>query len=217
MLKIFISYSKHDKEIAGQLKKYFEECGKIECFVAHDDVAPGTSWEQEILKELESSDFFMPLQTENLEKSYWCQQEAGFALAKKTQIVPLIPKINGSDPVGFYAKLQGLKINLSDLRGSIKVWLVSEGIISGSSEELGKLMMIFEKSGSFSEAGVNIRSLLKLENQFTKTDIRRIVEVTLENGQILESWSARDYLKPFFLKHAQFISKEELEKFLSAG
>lgn len=217
MLKIFISYSKYDKEIAGQLKKYFEECGKIECFVAHDDIHPGSSWEQEILKELESSDFLMPLQTENLEKSYWCQQEVGFALAKKMQIIPLIPNNNGSDPIGFYSKFQGLKIKLDDLRGSIKVWLINEGIISGSSDELEKQMIIFERSGSFFEAGINTKSLLSLESEFTKSDIRRIVDATLKNTQILESWNARDNLKPFFLKNSKLISKEELEKFLNAG
>jgi hypothetical protein len=217
MLKIFLSYSKHDRKIAGQLKKYFEEHDIIQCFVAHDDIPPGSPWEQEILKELESSDFFMPLQTINLENSYWCQQEAGFALARKIQIVPLIPNLDGSDPVGFYAKIQGVKIRIEDLRGSIKYWLISEGIITGAPEELEKRMIIFEKSGSFSEAGINTRSLLKLESQFTKADIRRIVENTLNNGQILESWDARDYLKPFFIKHNEFISKEELEKFLSSG
>jgi hypothetical protein len=217
MLKIFLSYSKHDKEIAGQLKKYFEEHDIIQCFVAHDDIPPGSHWEQEILKELESSDFFMPLQTINLEKSYWCQQEAGFALARKIQIVPLIPNVDGSDPVGFYAKIQGTKIKLGDLRGSIKSWLISEGIITGASEELEKRMFIFEKSATFFEAGINTRSLFELESKFTKVDIRRIVESTLNNGQILESWDARDYLRPFFIKHNKFISKEELERFLGAG
>ncbi|NQU74173.1 MAG: toll/interleukin-1 receptor domain-containing protein [Candidatus Omnitrophica bacterium] len=217
MLKIFLSYSKHDKKIAGQLKKYFEEHNIIQCFVAHDDIPPGSQSEQEMLKELESSDFFMPLQTINLEASYWCQQEAGFALARKIQIVPLIPDVDGSDPVGFYAKIQGAKIKLGDLRGSIKSWLISEGIITDTSEELEKRMLIFEKSASFSEAGINTRSLFELKTKFTKVDIRKIVESTLNNGQILESWDAREYLRAFFIKQNKLISKEELERFLGAG
>jgi len=215
MLKIFISYSKHDKKLAGELKKYFEECEKIECFVAHDDIIPGSSWEQEILKELEIADFFMPLQTDNLENSYWCQQESGFALARKTKIIPLIPNIGGSEPIGFYAKFQGLKIKLDGLRDSVRCWLINEGIISKNSEELEKRMIIFENSGSFYEAGMNIKSLLEMESQFTKADIHRILEKTLNNVQILESWAARDYLKPLFFKHTKLISKEELEKFLN--
>ena len=58
MFKIFISYSQKDKEIAGDLKRYFEEYDQISCFIAHDDIAPGSQWEQEILDNLETSIFF---------------------------------------------------------------------------------------------------------------------------------------------------------------
>lgn len=217
MLKIFLSYSTKDKVLAGELKRYFEEYDVIECFIAHDDITPGSPWEQEILANLESSDFFMPLQTESLENSFWCQQEAGFAVAQKIRIIPLMPDVDGIDPIGFYAKYQGLKIKLSDLRGSVKRWLVKEGIIAREDiDEFEKRILLFEKSDSFVEAGENTRSLFKLEEQFTKADIIRITEVTLKNNQILSSWDARRYLKPFFIKHAKIISKEQLEEFLKA-
>ncbi|RKY39226.1 MAG: hypothetical protein DRP72_00365 [Candidatus Omnitrophota bacterium] len=217
MLKIFISYSIKDKKIAGELKRHFESYGAVECFVAHDDIIPGSHWEQEVLRNLESSDFFMPIHTKNIEGSYWCQQEAGFALAKNIKIIPLIPDVNGSDPVGFYAKYQGFKIKLSDLHGSAKQWLIKEGIIHiENSEELEKRIIIFEASNSFYEAGINTKSLFELEREFTTGDILRIVEITLKNNQILYSWEARKYLKPFFMKNVKIISKEQLEEFLKA-
>ena len=75
-LRIFISYSsKYNKEIAGILKKLFEEYDNIECFVAHDDIIHGSEWEKEIIKNLDSTNLFMPIQTKHLESSYWCQQE----------------------------------------------------------------------------------------------------------------------------------------------
>ncbi len=199
------------------MKQYFESYDVVECFVAHDDIVPGSQWEQEILKNLESSDFFMPLHTRNLESSFWCQQEAGFALAKEIKIIPLIPDTNGSDPVGFYSKYQGHRISLSDLHGSIKGWLIKEGIIHGAnSEELEKKLMVFQASGSFFEAGVNARSLFKLESQFSQNEVLRIIEFTLMNDQILYSWDARRFLKPFFMKHVKLITKDQLEKFLKA-
>jgi len=75
-LRIFISYSsKYNKEIAGILKKLFEEYDNIQCFVAHDDIIHGSEWEKEIIKNLDSTNLFMPIQTKHLESSYWCQQE----------------------------------------------------------------------------------------------------------------------------------------------
>jgi hypothetical protein len=217
MLKIFLSYSTRDKVLAGDLKRCFEEYDIIECFIAHDDIIPGSTWEQEILANLESSNFFMPLQTESLKDSFWCQQEAGFAVAQKIKIIPLIPDVDGIDPIGFYSKYQGFRIRVSDLRGSVKRWLAKEGVIAREDvDEFEKRILLFEKSASFFEAGQNTRSLFELEEQFTKADIVQIVEITLKNNQILSSWDARRYLKPFFVKHAKIISKDQLEEFLKA-
>ena len=44
--KIFISYSKFDKKIAGIIKRCFEEYKDINCFLAHDDIDPGSEWEK---------------------------------------------------------------------------------------------------------------------------------------------------------------------------
>jgi len=220
MLKIFISYSQIDKKIAGELKEAFEKYDIIKCFVAHDDIVPGSAWEQEILSQLQSSNFLMPIQTENLKNSYWCQQEVGFALAKNIKVIPLIPDSGGIDPIGFYAKFQGFRIRLDDLQRSVKQWLIKEGIIheeNAEEEEIEKRLIIFKASGSFYEAGLNTQSLLQLENNFTNADILKIAEIAVENGQILSSFAARGYLKLFFVKYANIIPKEQLEKFLSLG
>lgn len=130
-LKLFISYSTAgNASLAGDLKRHFEEYDMIKCFVAHDDISHGIEWEKEILANLDSSDFFMPIQTEHIKTFFWCQQEAGYALAKSIKIVPLIPDIDGTDPVGFYARFQGFKIKTQDLRSSVKWWLIKEGTMS---------------------------------------------------------------------------------------
>jgi hypothetical protein len=216
MTKIFISYSMQNKEIAGDLKRYFEEHSDIECFIAHDDIVSGSEWEKEIIRNLESADFFMPLQTEQLTKSYWCQQEAGFAFAKGTKIIPLIPDQDGVEPMGFYKRFQGLNIKTKDLRSSLKIWLIKEGIIADDkSEEVEKRMLVFDKSGSWTEAADNAQSLLELEEHFTNGDILRIVEITLKNDQIRSSFDAQKLLKKFFMKYTSIISKTQIEELLS--
>lgn len=216
MLSIFISYSTQDKELAGNLKRSFEEYDVVNCFLAHDDIAPGSQWEQEILINLEKADFFIPLQTSHLKGSYWCQQEAGFALASKIKIVPFLPDVNGVDPVGFYSKFQGFKIKTSDIRESIKYWLIKEGIISKEShDELQKRILLFSTSASFAQAGEYTSSLFELEDSFRKIDILKIAQITLDNGQISYSWAARGYLTPFFVKNSDIIPQEQLEKYLA--
>ena len=120
MVHIFISYSKFDRLLAGELKIAFEELEGFTCFVAHDDIIPGSEWEKEILDNLDKANFFMPLQTEHLIKSHWCQQEAGISLNKGIEIVPLIPDSAGVDPIGFYAKYQGCKIKREAVKDSVE-------------------------------------------------------------------------------------------------
>ena len=217
MIKIFISYSIKDKVIAGDLKKHFETYGVIECFVAHDDIDAGTEWEQEILRNLETSDYFMPLMTKNLETSYWCQQEAGFAFAKGIKIIPLIPDVDATKPVGFFAKYQGQKIRLDNLEQSTQEWLEKEGIIEKSDSEVEKVITIFATSDSFAEASRNTRLLLELNNKFTKKDIVQIARISCENNQILDSWGARELLRPFFVKNAKIIPDKLFNDFLKGG
>ncbi len=214
--KIFISYSsKYNKEVAGDLKRFFEEYEDIECFVAHDDIIHGSDWEKTIIENLNSADFFMPIQTAHLETSYWCQQEAGYAFAKEVRIIPLIPDIEGTDPVGFYARFQGFKIKTHDLRSSVKWWLIKEGIIhEGNAAEIEKRILVFAASNSFTEAGDNARALCEFESEFTNADILKIVDTTLSNDQIINSFAARPHLHRLFMRHSSIIPKEKLEEFL---
>ena len=132
-LKVFISYSKKDKQLAGELKKAFEAFG-VEAFVAHDDIESGSQWEEEILKNLEVCDLFMPLETENLRGSHWCQQEIGIALVKKKIIIPLLPSSGYVDPDGFHGKFQGFPIRIDDVRGSVRKLLVQQGVIENKDD-----------------------------------------------------------------------------------
>lgn len=218
-LKIFISYSaKYNKVIAGDLKRFFEEYDNIKCFVAHDDIVHGSEWEKTIIQNLDSSDFFMPIQTDHLSASYYCQQEAGYALAKNIKIIPLIPDIDGVDPVGFYAKFQGFKIKTNDLRSSVKSWLIKEAIIDeGKAIEIDKMILLFTNARSFIKAGKITKLLLKFESEFTNPDILRIVDGALSNYNILNSFLAHPDLRAFFIRHADIIPKEKLEEFFKYG
>jgi hypothetical protein len=216
MKKIFLCYSIRDGIKAGELKRAFEEYDFLKCFVAHDDIEPGSEWEQEILMNLDNSDYFVPLQTKNLRASLWCQQEAGFARAKKD--MRIISIILDDAPCGFYARFQGIKMSdaeLKDVRSFSRRFLAEIGLLQETNrEEVEKRILLFKSSNSYDEAARNSKLLLEIEDGLTKDDILRIMDITLENPQITSSFNAKPYLKAIFSKNIELIPIEQFRKYL---
>ena len=67
-LKVFISYSTTDKEIAHQFSQKLKEWG-LNVFLAHEDMEVSDEWEKEILKNLFNCEVFIPIITENFRNS----------------------------------------------------------------------------------------------------------------------------------------------------
>jgi hypothetical protein len=222
-MKFFISYAaKATKELAGEVKENLELYDGLEAFVAHDDIKPGTKWEEEILEALVSSDYFLPIQTEELIASSWCQQEAGIAVAKGIKIVPLIPYPGGCDPVGFYAKFQGAKLRVNAVEASIKSFLEEQKILTEEEEEhevardIKNQLILFKNSGSWSEAGTNTYNLLKYEDVLSKAQIKQIAKAASENGEIKHSFAARPLLSNFFRKNSNIVPEKYLKEYLES-
>lgn len=106
-MKVFISYSHLDKELAGSVKKELESCGGFKVFLAHEDIQPSNEWIDEILKQLKECHIFIPILTDNFSKSDWTDQEVGIAIAGNKTIIPFKFSI---DPHGFMSRYQGLRI-----------------------------------------------------------------------------------------------------------
>jgi len=114
-LRVFISYSHENKEIAGMIKEAFTMLA-IDSFLAHEDIPGGEEWEKEIKGELEKCNIFVPILTNEFKESEWTCQETGAAWIRNATIIPLSLIIDGKEavmPSGFIKKIQGLKINLS--------------------------------------------------------------------------------------------------------
>ncbi|MCL4378358.1 MAG: toll/interleukin-1 receptor domain-containing protein [Actinobacteria bacterium] len=109
-IKVFISYSTIDKEIAHQVSRKLEGWG-LDVFLAHEDIEVSEQWKEIILKNLYSCDVFIPIITENFKNSDWTSQEVGIAFAgeKDIFIVPL--KKGNFIPFGFIFPIQAKDIN----------------------------------------------------------------------------------------------------------
>jgi len=103
-LRLFISHLSTDKDKAIRLKEELTQFS-ISGFVAHEDIHPTLAWQDEIERGLFSMDAFLAVHTKDFSKSYWTQQEVGFALGRNTKIISLRM---GEDPLGFISKHQAL-------------------------------------------------------------------------------------------------------------
>ena len=107
-LRVFISHSVKDYEVANQLKNQLKD-SSISCFVAHKDIKPTTVWEREIRKALKSMEIMILFVTEDSCKSWWVNQEIGSAWNQNIPIIPI--KLDQHDPKGFISGIQAMKLN----------------------------------------------------------------------------------------------------------
>lgn len=105
--KVFLSHKSSVKQSTGTLKDNLQVYG-FDAFVAHADIKPTTSWQDEIERALATMDGFVALMTKNFHASEWTDQEIGYAIARG---VPIVAVNLGTAPYGFIQKFQALTAN----------------------------------------------------------------------------------------------------------
>ncbi|MHB8067986.1 MAG: toll/interleukin-1 receptor domain-containing protein [Desulfobaccales bacterium] len=211
-MKIFLSYSNADKELASKVKRVLESYN-LEVFLAHDDIEPSAEWIDTILAELKACDIFIPILTDNFDDSNWTDQESGIAFAFNKLIVPLKVTV---DPHGFISRFQALKLITTNIKASleklIKV-LGSKPVIGDLTKDA--LINKFADSWSFDNATANTELLLSI-NDYNSRQLTDIIRHTIANAQINHSFRARDLLREFATKHKKVIEPLLLKAFYEA-
>ncbi|MGB8216338.1 MAG: toll/interleukin-1 receptor domain-containing protein [Candidatus Methanoperedens sp.] len=221
-LIIFFSYSIDDKEIVGMLKKYLEFMG-FEIFLAHEDLEPCVEWQEEIKKNLNRCDIFIPLLTENFTKSDWTDQEIGLAIAAEKFIIPLQVDF---PPYGFIGKIQGLKVDTYYLRNENRktvsdhlndiATIIFQTIRTKSKFKDGMKDFILYKlinSESFNEANARAK-LFEDFSDFTPEQVTQIFNATKDNDQIHNAITASRVLRKFFENHKGNLKDEEYQSIM---
>ena len=205
-MKTFISYATGDKKLAHSIKDGLEIYG-VEGFLAHDDIKPTEDWQNRILEELNSTQVFIPLLTENFLKSLWTDQETGIAIAKEQLIIPL--KVT-NDPHGFISKYQALKLksNIAITCSEIIHTIIEKPSLGADMRNL--IIEMFGESWSFANAAKNAEILTRFTG-YTPAQLKRIIRHTVENSQIHESFDAKDILRTFIKGNQKSIPKELYE------
>jgi TIR domain len=102
--RLFISHVAAHSDRATRLKVCLAPYA-IDAFVAHEDIEPTLEWQSEIEKALQTMDAFLAIHTVGFSKSFWTQQEIGFAIGRGVKVISFQM---GEDPTGFISKQQAL-------------------------------------------------------------------------------------------------------------
>lgn len=138
---VFISHKTEHKDLASELKDALASYG-IESFVAHEDIEVTAEWRLELKKMLKTCDAFLYLASKESNKSWWCQQEIGWAFGRD---IPMFSVFIDSNPVAFLGAQQALhtgdtfdpeKIAQAIFKTWVKDEQVSTAIVNGL---IGKL------------------------------------------------------------------------------
>lgn len=103
---VFLSHRANYRRQVSEVKAVLETQG-LSCFLAHEDVMPSLSWQNEILNALNTMDVFVGFVTDDFHHGGgWPDQEIGYA--HKRGVHRIFVKLGQVDPAGMVATEQAL-------------------------------------------------------------------------------------------------------------
>ena len=180
--KVFISWSGElSKKLANEIQSWLPNVlQSVKPYFTPEDIQKGSRWEQEISKELESSNIgIICLTKDNINKP-WIIFEAG-ALSKnigKANVCPILFNLESSEVEYPLACFQATKFEKEDIKKLVKTINMSAGELK---LEDANLNAIFEKWWPDLETNVNkIIGEIKSKRQTPKRADRDLLEEILE-------------------------------------
>lgn len=193
-IRLFIShrdrYKNEAQDLANKLGKY-----GISAFVAHDTIEPMTTWQEEIMKGLQTMEIMLAFITDDFADSSWTNQEIGFALGRNIPIISL--KLENENPSGFIQIKQALKGNLTNLATSVPE--IYNLIIESIGRERCKSALISEflTSRSYAQALDLCNLMNKTINSLSNDEAEQIIHGFSNNSQLYGSVYLKDPLCDF--------------------
>ncbi len=188
--RLFLSHTHAHREIAQNLKTTLNSYN-VSCFVAHSDIEPTRTWQDEIEEALRTMDALAALLTDDFHASNWTDQEVGFAMGRGVLVIPLR---FGQDPYGFIGKFQGY-----DFKGIYKE--IAEDIISILVQHQATdlrmaqaLVRRLEESWTWEDSKRTMTLLEKCE-QFDDDLLDRMEKSIDENSQVRDAWGVPERIR----------------------
>ena len=130
-MKIFVSHAHSD---AKELKKLKEQMAHydIHLFLAHDNIQPGSQWNEVLKKELRDCNAILYIGNDESRKSDFCDQELGFALGLGKDVIPVLTDKDINSPWGFIADRHA---TMCDSAANLKFYILRDEFFNSIAEE----------------------------------------------------------------------------------
>jgi hypothetical protein len=191
-VRAFLSHIHQERHLVGQVKRWLAELYGITSFVAHDDIHPSKQWREAIKEGLGSCHVFVAFLHDGYHESQWCDQEAGWALARGIPILPVRP--SGFDRSkardGFLEEHQD--ISLDRAGGSVEYWAADQIFQSvlrhSQTREVGvkALAEAFVSSRSF-DSTRRFWAMIEAQPVIESEQLRRLEYAVQVNRQVYEA------------------------------
>lgn len=184
--RLFLSHVAAHRVRVAELKGELQLFG-VAAFVAHADIEPATDWPDEIELALRTMQALVALLTADFHDSKWTDQEVGFALARRTLILPIRA---GLDPYGFLGRVQGTPGRIDNPKGialDIVDILLRHGQTSTTMVEA--LVTALERSPSY-VATNGILDKLKTRTDLTAEQLSRLRNALGANSNVGNAYTA---------------------------
>jgi hypothetical protein len=180
-LKLFMSHIARKQEFVGEVGAYLNFYG-VSCFIAHVSIEPSEEWRDVIEAALRSCDAMAVFLHQGFHESGWCDQEVGFALARRVPVLPIALEIM---PYGFMEKLQAARCEPSD-----PPWKVAQKLLqwlsrtpSAQTAMAEGLVTAFERSKSYDNTR-RVFNMLQNIPALTPSQLQRMETATKDNDQV---------------------------------
>lgn len=184
-VRLFISHRDIHKIDAKTLANSLEEYG-ISSFVAHDTIEPMSTWQNEIVKGLETMEIMLVYLTDDFHESIWTNQEVGFALGRNIPVISL--KLGATDPKGFIGERQALKNKPHDkIQTTLDIYsLIAKKL--GNQHRLQTVMInSFCISPDFTETKKRFDRMNRTIETLNDEEVALIIKSFYENDQLYKA------------------------------
>jgi len=211
-LKVFLSHSVRNYEIAKEIKRFLEQFG-LDVFLAHSDIVLSKDFVEEIYSNLKKCHIFIPLLTKEFKTSEWTDQESGivYNLGGKT-IVPLM--IENVKPYGFLSGIQALRFNTKKFSwkdDDSRIKIVEHIVETYFGRMREPLIQSLNKTISCVISKIRFKFLKKMESNesFTREEVNKIIKEGIENNKIYDAEGIKNYFSELIEKY-----RDEIEPHL---
>ncbi|MGV1004563.1 MAG: toll/interleukin-1 receptor domain-containing protein [Candidatus Nanopelagicales bacterium] len=185
----FLSHIHQERHLVGEVKKILASNYHIDAFVAHDDIHVSKRWREVIKAGLATCDMFVAFLHDGYHASQWCDQEAGWALARNIPVISVRP-LGVERRDGFLEEHQdfGLNASYGNAAWPIARQIFVTAVSDSRTREAGTTALVETFVGSWSYD--TTRFLWAILNQVTKFEsahLRRLEYAVQTNRQVYDA------------------------------